>query len=58
MQVANFFDVSYKPVINAIVATTVEEEQLLALFEDLTDADRTKVLQFVESLLSAYKPSH
>ncbi|MBI5923326.1 MAG: hypothetical protein HY847_16960 [Betaproteobacteria bacterium] len=58
MQVTNFFDISYKPVINAIVATTAEEEQLLALFEDLTDADRTRVLHFVDSLLSAYKSSH
>lgn len=58
MQVANFFDTSNYPVINAIVASSAEEEQLLALFEDLTDADKTKVLQFVESLLAGYASKH
>ncbi|MBI5921524.1 MAG: hypothetical protein HY847_07705 [Betaproteobacteria bacterium] len=58
MQVANFLDASYNPVIDVIVATTAEEEQLLALFEDLTDAEKSKVLHFVELLASGYKPKH
>jgi len=58
MQVANFFDTSNNPVINTIVATTADEEQLLALFEDLTDADKGMVLKLVERLLSGYESRH
>ncbi len=58
MQVANFFDTGNNPVINAIVATTADEEQLLALFEDLSAADKTRVLSFVELLLSGYSSKH
>ena len=55
MRVTNFYDMSNNPVIDAIVATTTDEEQLLALFEDLTDENKLDSANFSYPLHAAIR---